>query len=108
VRRSGQPADLRGAGVDAWPIGDQEETLATEVEHGSRSRGRRGVDDGSLKRWPSCCRRPWLRAAENGSGWGWDVRRLERETMGSVRRRRTGGGGWSRGDRDRARQGSFF
>jgi hypothetical protein len=91
VRRSGQSADLRGAGVDVWPIGDQEETLAVEVECGSPSRGRRGVDDGRLKRWPSCCRRPWLRAAENGGGRSWDVRRHEREPMGSVRRRRTGG-----------------
>jgi hypothetical protein len=44
VRRSGQPADLRGAGVDAWPIGDQEENLAEEVERGSRSRERRGEE----------------------------------------------------------------
>jgi hypothetical protein len=50
MRRSSEPADLRGAALDVWPIGDQEETLVAEVERGSRSRGRTRVDDGRLKR----------------------------------------------------------
>jgi hypothetical protein len=40
-----------------------------------RAARRRGEDDERLKRWRSCCCRPWLRATENGGGPGWDVRR---------------------------------